>query len=85
MAADSGEVLWRVATGDEVLASAALAGDTAYIGSKDGSLYALNADTGEVLWKHSTSYGIYSSPALADDTLFTGFAYYNVAAFRSAG
>jgi outer membrane protein assembly factor BamB len=78
-------VLWRVATGDEVLASAAVADDTAYVGSKDGSLYALRAEDGEVLWKYSTSYGIYSSPALADDTLFTGLAYYNVAAFRPAG
>jgi outer membrane protein assembly factor BamB/HEAT repeat protein len=82
--AATGAVHWRVETGDEVLASAALAGDLAYVGSKDGSLYALSVGDGEVLWKDSTSYGIYSSPALADEAMFTGWAYYYVAAFRSA-
>ena len=82
--AANGAELWRVETGDEVLASAALAEDVAYIGSKDGSLYALSVATGEVLSTESTSYGIYSSPALADDTMYTGWAYYYVAAFRSA-
>jgi outer membrane protein assembly factor BamB len=65
-----------------VLASAAVAGPVAYLGSKDGSLYAFDCQTGEVLWKHSTVYGIYSSPALAEEALFIGVSYYYVAAFR---
>ncbi len=83
--AADGTVLWRVQTGDEVLASAALAENIVYVGSKDGSLYALSVENGETLWTHSTSYGIYSSPALANDSLHIGWAYYYVAAFRSAG
>jgi hypothetical protein len=41
---------WSFQTRNSVVASSAVAGGVAYIGSEDGNLYALNAATGATLW-----------------------------------
>ncbi len=69
-----GNCLWRRVLNAPVSASPARAPDgTIYIGSWDGSLYALDGTTGEVRWKVATGAHIYASAALgADGTIYVG-------------
>jgi len=48
--------------------------DIVLFGSKDGSLYAVEAETGSELWRYPTDGQIWSSPAVADGTVFVGSA-----------
>src|SRR5207237_5770600 len=52
--------------------SPTVSGDTAYFGSDDGYLYALNALTGELKWKFKTGDVVYSSTAVADGAVYVG-------------
>lgn len=49
-----------------------LYGETLYIGSEDGSLYALSTATGETRWRFRTARAVRSSPVMADSVLFIG-------------
>ncbi|WP_432021190.1 PQQ-binding-like beta-propeller repeat protein [Streptomyces sp. 1222.5] len=63
---------WRQNLGDVVTSSAVLAGNSVFIGSHDGSLYALQSRTGAVKWRYTTGGSIDSSPAIVDGkVLFT--------------
>ncbi len=68
-----GDVLWTFDTLDVVQSSPALAPDgTIYIGSHDGSLYAVNPD-GSQKWRFRTAASIPSSPVVAaDGTIYIG-------------
>lgn len=46
----NGERIWRHITGGPVISSPALHGDVVYVGSDDGSIYALDRTTGDVRW-----------------------------------
>jgi outer membrane protein assembly factor BamB len=48
--------------------------DIVLFGSRDGSLYAVEAETGSELWRYPTEGQIWSSPAVADGTVFVGSA-----------
>jgi outer membrane protein assembly factor BamB len=61
---------WQFKTGGRVIASPAVAGNTVYAGSADGSLYALDLGTGTQKWKFSTKARIASSPAVANGLVF---------------
>lgn len=63
--------IWRLQTGGAVNASPALDGGTLFVGSMEGSLYALNGSTGEPLWKGQTG-GPVCSPAVADGLVYVG-------------
>src|SRR6266446_5082343 len=52
--------------------SPTVSGDTAYFGSDDSYLYALNALNGELKWKFKTGDVVYSSPAVADGVVYIG-------------
>ena len=57
-----------VATQGQVWSSPAVdAAGNVYIGSDDGSLYAINATGDSVLWKYTTGGHVRSSPALSAD------------------
>ncbi len=72
VSAAEGDELWRASTGI-VYNSPTIADGTAYIGSNDGSLYAINASTGEQKWTAATGNAIrYSSPTVANGTVFVG-------------
>ena len=49
-----------------------IAAGTAYVGSIDGSLYAVDLATGQRKWKFETGGPIYSSPAVDDATIYFG-------------
>ncbi|WP_022835179.1 beta-alanine-activating enzyme beta-propeller domain-containing protein [Salisaeta longa] len=65
-------IQWRYETEDKVRSSPAVAGGTVFVGSDDGSVYALEARTGELQWRYETGSWVRSSPAVAGETMFVG-------------
>jgi outer membrane protein assembly factor BamB len=61
---------WSFKTRGKIRSSAAVSGDTVFVGSEDGNLYALDKKDGTLRWKFATDGEISSSPALCDNTLF---------------
>jgi outer membrane protein assembly factor BamB len=55
---------WRYETGGRVLSSPTVADGLVYVGSRDGSLYALRADTGQLQWRQPLPEGTDSSPTV---------------------
>lgn len=56
---------WRRNVGGLVTSSAALVGESVFIGSHDMSLYSLNSKTGAIKWAFRTSGTVESSPAFS--------------------
>ena len=71
--APDGHLKWKYKTGSSIESSPAISRDgTIYIGSFDGSLYALTPN-GHLKWKFTTPNAIYSSPSIATDgTIYIG-------------
>ena len=65
-----GGLQWRVQTGGPVRSSPVIAGATIYIGSGDGTVYAINANTGVVRWRHATGAAVASTPAVANGLVY---------------
>ncbi len=64
--------LWTTKTGGSVRSSAAIVENTAYIGSDDGYLYAINLETGELRWRYRLGAPISCPPAVADGRVYVG-------------
>src|SRR5260370_36616942 len=64
------QIKWKFHTTGRVIASSAVAGGTVYVGSTDGSLYALDLDTGTPKWKFNTKARITSSPAVSGGIVY---------------
>jgi outer membrane protein assembly factor BamB len=76
-----GGVQWRFQTGGMVQSSATVVGSTAYVGSGDGNLYALDVATGTERWRFTAGRAITSSAAVARGTVYVGSrdnAFYSV-------
>jgi outer membrane protein assembly factor BamB len=71
MDAVKGRVIWRYATGAQVLATPIVASALVYVGSSDGYFYALDTHTGRPAWRYATG-EIRSSASLANSHLFVG-------------
>ncbi len=63
---------WSVETGGSVNSSPAVADGTVYVGSRDNTVYALDAETGQERWSFETDSSVDSSPAVADGTVYVG-------------
>ncbi len=63
---------WTFSTRDSVISSPAVAGGMAYIGSRDGTLYCVDANNGALNWRLRAKDRIESSPAVADDLVVIG-------------
>jgi outer membrane protein assembly factor BamB len=61
---------WAFETGGPVISSPAVVDGTVYVGSDDGSIYALGAETGEKQWSTETEDRVSSSPAVVDGTVY---------------
>jgi len=78
--AETGQVVWKFATGDVVHSSPAIANGIVYIGSFDSNLYALDAESGQEKWRFKSGedpvdhnqVGFQSSPAVVDGTVYVG-------------
>ena len=66
----TGALLWSRLVGGPSGSSATIDGDTAYIGSWDRYLYALNMADGSIRWRFNTSGEIESHPAAYDGAVF---------------
>ena len=67
-----GALIWKFTTGGWVLTAPVVVDGVVYVGSDDGSLYALAADTGEQLWSFATGDVIRSVPTVVDGTVYFG-------------
>jgi len=78
---------WRYTIGNssDIFSSPAVTNGVVYIGSDDGSMYALNAKTGTKLWSYTTSGSIDSLPAVANGVVYFGSYDHNVYAFHLPG
>lgn len=63
---------WTFATDRGVSSSPAVVDGTVYVGSADGSIYALSAADGTKQWTYKTDGGVGSSPAVVNDTVYVG-------------
>lgn len=67
-----GEMKWRFQAKRAVTSSPVAKGQSVYVASLDGHLYALDMKNGWPIWKFRLGKGTVSSPALADDFIFVG-------------
>ena len=65
-------IRWKFEAGEPFLSSAAIVGDSVYIGCDDEHLYAIDLDTGKVKWKYRAQSFVQSSPAVAGDLVLVG-------------
>ena len=61
---------WSYHTGTVGYSSPAVVNGVVYVGSADGSVYALKTSTGAQLWSHSTGGDVFSSPAVANGVVY---------------
>ncbi|WP_188149594.1 PQQ-binding-like beta-propeller repeat protein [Teredinibacter waterburyi] len=62
--------LWSFATEGAIWASSTTVKGTTYVGSTDGSLYALDSASGELKWSFATEGPIYSKPSVSRNGLY---------------
>lgn len=79
--AQHGKLIWRFATGGQVLAMPVVTNARVYVGSDDGYFYALNSQTGRPAWRYATG-EIRASASLAYSHLYIGSLNGVVYAFR---
>ena len=63
----SGQTLWEKKLGD-LTSSPTLSGDKIFVGTSNGTLWALNKITGEKIWEFNTKSSIFSTPACNDSS-----------------
>ena len=63
-------VKWKFQTGGRSYSSPAISNGTAYVGSNDHFLYAVDLASGAQKWKFETASRVTSSPAVSGDTVF---------------
>jgi hypothetical protein len=78
------DVVWKFQTGGRVISSPVVSGGTVYVGSADGSLYAIDQRTGTQRWKFTTQGPVHSSPAVAGGLVYVGSLDGNVYAVDAA-
>lgn len=77
-------LVWKFKTPGRIISSPVVAGDAVYVGSSDGSLYAIDRASGTLKWKYETRGPVHSSPAYANGLVFVGSLDGNVYAVDAA-
>lgn len=75
---------WRFDVADEAFAPPVVVDGTVYVGSGNGTLYALDAATGQQQWGFSTGNDVGTAPAVVDGTVYFGSDDGNVYAVSAA-
>ena len=70
--------VWDYPTGDHIVGSPVVSGETVLVGSSDGILYALDAATGVEQWRFQTANKIWSTPVVHEGTVYLGSLDHNV-------
>ncbi len=65
-------LVWKFRTTGRVISSPLVVGDVVYVGSTDGSLYAVNRADGTQQWKYDTRGPVSSSPAFHNGVVYVG-------------
>lgn len=65
-------LLWKVKIGEGLCTPPVVAGGSAYFGSQDGYLYAVDLNKGEMKWKFWAEDWIDNSPAVSDGVVYFG-------------
>jgi outer membrane protein assembly factor BamB len=71
--ADTLDIVWKIKTKDSIEGTAAIAGNTVYVGSMDEHLYALDLATGKVKWSYKMG-PVKAAVAVAGDAVYVGNA-----------
>jgi outer membrane protein assembly factor BamB len=67
------KLLWTFEAGESIESSAAIVGNTVFVGSQKGELLSLNLDNGAVYWKYHVDSPIgESSPAFSNGVVYIG-------------
>jgi outer membrane protein assembly factor BamB len=67
-----GNLKWKYKTQGKIFSSPLAKNGIVYIGSGDGTLYAIDEKSGSLKWKFKTAGAIHSSPSLLNNTLYFG-------------
>lgn len=70
--AETGEIIWEIATPGQMNQSFAVAGDYVYMGLSDHRFLALDRNTGNTRWDFTADFPITSSPVVADGMVYFG-------------
>lgn len=63
---------WSFETGGAVRSSPVVVDGSVYVGSDDGSVYAIDQGSGNLVWEFETGDSVVGSPAVADGTVYVG-------------
>ncbi|TKX74224.1 pyrrolo-quinoline quinone [Halorubrum sp. GN11_10-6_MGM] len=80
----SGQLFWKYPTSSKIQSSPTVVNGTLFVGSTDGTVYALEAETGRERWQFTTDDTVVSSPTVVDKTVFVGSDDGNVYALNAA-
>ena len=69
---ETGEQIWAYEAADSVLTAVAYRNGFVYFGSRDGSVYALNATSGALGWRADIGDPVVSSPAVTESSVYVG-------------
>lgn len=78
-------LVWRTFVGGSCRSSAAVAGNTVYVGATDMKLYALDKATGKVKWAYLTAGDVCTKPLVVGDVVYFGSGDGNLYAVSTAG
>jgi len=79
------KTLWNQTIGPVSYSSPAVINDLVFIGSTNGTFYALNTTNGNVIWSKPLGNPIYSSPAVADNIVFIALENGTISAWDTNG
>jgi eukaryotic-like serine/threonine-protein kinase len=65
-----GGLQWRVLTAGPVRGSPTVVGNTVYVGSSDGAVYAIDSRRGDIRWRRDVGSPVSSTPAVANGLVF---------------
>ncbi|MFC1859583.1 PQQ-binding-like beta-propeller repeat protein [Thermodesulfobacteriota bacterium] len=68
----AGTLLWEYDTSGDILSTPAVSGNSVYVGSDDGKLYAFDVESGTEIWSYDTGAPVRSSPAVISGKVYVG-------------
>lgn len=76
---------WRTSTLGEVVASPVIANGMAFVGSRDGKVYAMDVEDGSKQWEYNIGEPIESTPVVSNGSVFVGSTGGNVYSLSTNG